>query len=271
MAINFRSNTRVSNLRVGPLSGGGGGGGSSIPIETSGLQVFWDASQYGGSGTTLTDLSGNGNDGTIRNSPTYVSDGDASYFDIQNLGAMGANASQGIYNTDSSYYNIPTSTSFTVNLWVNAPNSASVPSTSYPLTIPGETTNGYSNDIFLDKDNDLVYVRARAAAGGNAGLTSVSSPPPGAYLDTWTSITMAVDSGTTLYQYHNGVLRDSVSITATMDSSAMTEIHLGYVGYQYGGSGNFGLFGKWNNFSLYNRALSASEVLSNYNALSSRF
>jgi hypothetical protein len=45
---------------------------------TSGLQMFWDigdSSSYPGTGTTITDLSGNGRSGTLSGSPVYSSGG----------------------------------------------------------------------------------------------------------------------------------------------------------------------------------------------------
>jgi len=66
MAINFRSNTIIKNLRVGPLSGGGngGGGGSSEPSylavgayganSTTGAAYVFDATDYSIAPTKLT-------------------------------------------------------------------------------------------------------------------------------------------------------------------------------------------------------------------------
>ena len=66
MAINFRSNTIISNLRVGPLSGGGngGGGGSSEPSylavgargvnSSAGAAYIYDATNYSATPTKLT-------------------------------------------------------------------------------------------------------------------------------------------------------------------------------------------------------------------------
>ena len=51
---------------------------SSSSYVTTGLQMFWDignSSSYPGSGTTITDLSGNGRSGTLSGSPTYGSGG----------------------------------------------------------------------------------------------------------------------------------------------------------------------------------------------------
>jgi hypothetical protein len=50
---------------------------STLPnVYTTGLQLWWDAgiaASYPGSGTTITDLSGNGNNGTLRNNIVYTS------------------------------------------------------------------------------------------------------------------------------------------------------------------------------------------------------
>lgn len=53
------------------MGGGGGGGGG---VVTSGLVLhvdFGNAACYPGSGTAFTDLSGNGNNGTLTNGPTF--------------------------------------------------------------------------------------------------------------------------------------------------------------------------------------------------------
>ena len=64
------------------------GGGSSSGIVSSGLLMHLDAgnsSSYSGTGTTWSDLSGNGNHATLVNGPTYSSaDGGAIDFDGSN-------------------------------------------------------------------------------------------------------------------------------------------------------------------------------------------
>ena len=60
MAINFRSNTIIKNLRVGPLSGGGGdggGGGSSEPSYLAVGAYNYDGIAAGGGGVLVYDLS----------------------------------------------------------------------------------------------------------------------------------------------------------------------------------------------------------------------
>ena len=54
-----------------------GAQGNGLPnVVTAGLQLWWDAgiaASYPGTGTTMTDLSGNGNDGTLQNNIVYTS------------------------------------------------------------------------------------------------------------------------------------------------------------------------------------------------------
>ena len=53
-----------------------GAQGNGLPnVVTTGLQLWWDAgiaASYPGTGTTMTDLSGNGNDGTLQNNIVYT-------------------------------------------------------------------------------------------------------------------------------------------------------------------------------------------------------
>jgi len=267
MAINVH-NLTVSNMTVGPLSGGGngggGGGGYSIPIETSGLQIWWDASQYGGSGTTLSDLSGNSNDGTITNAPTYVSDGDKSYFDISNINPS-ANGSHGITNTNSSYYGIASDASFTISFWIQGTNSGG----NQTAAALRARSSGESHKVVLRSGGTTAYsIVTSPTTSNNTDLWSSINYGGGS----WISITSVADgSANSLKIYANGSLVDTNSSIQDLDGTQATVFAIGYDPYAYPYAGPNGLVAKWNNAALYNRALSASEVLSNYNALSSRF
>ena len=78
MAINFRSNTIISNLRIGPLSGGGNGGGGGGSSEPSFLAVgayTYDGSAANSGGVLVYDLSNLSATPTII-SPSGLSAGD---------------------------------------------------------------------------------------------------------------------------------------------------------------------------------------------------
>ena len=71
--VQIGANINIGNFYVAPLV-------LTAPSAyvTTGLQMFWDmgdTASYPGSGTTITDLSGNGRSGTLSGSPTYSAGG----------------------------------------------------------------------------------------------------------------------------------------------------------------------------------------------------
>ena len=87
---------------------------TAVPPVTSGLSLFLDtgnSTSYPGTGTAWSDLSGNGNNGTLVNSPAYTAAGRDSYF------SFGSGATQ----RTSFTYQTPqqtASTAFSWNIWV---------------------------------------------------------------------------------------------------------------------------------------------------------
>ena len=86
---------------------------TAVPPVTSGLSLFLDtgdSASYPGTGNAWIDLSGNGNNGTLVNSPAYTAAGAGSYF------SFGSGASQ----RTSFTYQTPVqtaATAFTWNIW----------------------------------------------------------------------------------------------------------------------------------------------------------
>lgn len=124
-------------------------------IITNGLVLNLDAgnpASYSGSGTTWTDLSGNGNNGTLVNSPTY---------NANNQGYLS-------FNGSNTYVDLPASSSsfnvgsgdFTIETWV------------YP-----ETADQYGHLFTLNGDgNNYAAVRlAMMKYTGQRGLTYLHS------------------------------------------------------------------------------------------------
>lgn len=86
---------------------------TGAPVVNTNLRLWLDAAQttsYSGSGTTWTDLSGAGNNGTIVNSPTYSTD-NGGYF---SFGSGGSQRTSFAYQTPVQ----SASTAFTWNIWV---------------------------------------------------------------------------------------------------------------------------------------------------------
>jgi hypothetical protein len=84
--------------------------------------------------------------------------------------------------------------------------------------------------------------------------------------NTWVHIATTFTSGA-LITYINGVSFDNANISGTVNITADSVLSIG----SYSVPGTYTTQGKISTFKIYNRALSASEVLQNYNALKGRF
>ena len=282
MAINFRSNTIIRNLSIGPLSGGGnggGGGGYSLPIESSGLQLFWDmgeSTSYSGTGTTINDLSGNGNHGTLTGTPTWNSNGASSYFDWS-----ADNDSYVRYTTSTGTddLNIDGGSTITVSNWLTFTDGtsgqetyiASQQSTKGQLWLrqgmDGHASVGDKLNGTLGLNVSTVSTAyTHTADWANFSEYGLSSSDAG----TWFNMTYTVGSGNWKF-YLNGVLQWTDSI----NSAGTFEDYQFIFGTQFMASGAQATWstysGKWGNSAVYNTELSATQVLSNYNALKSRY
>jgi len=205
-----------------------------------------DRNSYLGSGTTWIDLSGNNNNGTLTNGPTFSStNGGNIVFDGVN---------DYIVITHNAVFNITTAISF--NFWFKSTRTvdsyiSSKREDSFYIGVgpTGQTANKMS--LFLN-----------GTTGG--WLQSISDVSTGNWIHT--GLTW---DGTTSRIYLNGILDNSGSRPGTL-STGTSNIT---VATRLNASDNIvgTLLGSMGNFSIYNRSLSASEILQNYNAQKSRF
>lgn len=223
---------------------------------TSGLVYYVDAgnsSSYLGSGSTLTDISGQGlGVSTLYNSPTFTSAGQSSYFTFN-----GTN--QYVFTSNLvSKFNSPSNPATTLEMWTYVPsdNGGMVAENGSA----GLDVGWYDEQMEIDSGtmNLRMY-----------NLTTVSA---GTYnRSTWNQTVMTYD-GTTVRSYLNTVAG------ATTTGTRQAPWSYGY-GLYYGlmapsvtnlGDGSY-LAGRWAVFKVYNRALTAAEVTQNYNALRGRY
>jgi hypothetical protein len=237
-----------------------GGFANNAPIVTDGLVFYVDAgngNSYPGSGTTWTDLSGS-NNGTLTNGPTYDS----------------ANGGSIVFDGANDYAAMGTATNFvptndmTMDVWIKlddydacicmSPNSAG--GNEMIFYIPASTTG-----TWVYKRLSCTFDNSDGASG--SWPTSNTDIP----LSTWVNVCLVRDGATARF-YYNGIA-DGTGTRGTGTLVYATGQPL-YLGTDTDGSsfttGNF-FDGKMSNFKLYNRALSASEVTQNYNALKNRF
>jgi len=230
------------------------------PIVTDGLVFAVDAANYesytSGS-TTWSDLVGS-NDGTLTNGPI---------FDSGNGGSI-------VFDGTNDYAEMGTATDFvptndmTVDAWINIEAYDSCICMS-PNTAGGNEMIFYipvsTNSTWVAKRLSCTFDNSDGASG--SWPTSNTDIP----LNTWVHVCLVRDGATARF-YYNGV-PDGTGIRGTGTLSYATGQPL-YLGTDTDGSsfttGNY-LEGKISNFKLYNRVLSPTEILQNYNALKSRF
>lgn len=219
--------------------------GNGPKVVSNGLILSLDAADrnsYSGTGTVWNDLSGNGNNGTLTNGPTYSSEnGGTIVFDGTNdtialtattvtLGMVGGN--------------------FTVNVWLNNNGTTK----GGIVSAASSATLGNTYELTINSANN---VQVTYYGGGSVNTSIVSN--------TWYMITHTYVYATRSSKlYKNGLLTSST--TMTTDLTTTGPLIIGWYGY-----GGGYLNGKIPITQIYNKELSATEVLQNYNALKSRF
>lgn len=215
-------------------------------IVTSGLVLALDAGNtrsYPGTGTTWSDLSGRGNTGTLINGPTYSSsNGGSLVFDGTNdyVGSFPAS----ICNTED----------FTIHCFFNISVLTITPTRTGILGT--RTTGGWGIITGLYNTKQLSFYLF--------GSSSVATSATAIEANTWycVDVTRSV-SANTINLYING------SFVSTATAGVLTPAIInGTIGSE--NNGNY-LNGRIAEVKIYNRALSDTEVLQNFNALRGRF
>ena len=216
-------------------------------IVTSGLTLNLDAGfvlSYPRDYTTWTDLSGSGNTGTLVNSPTYSSSGGGC------IVSDGVN--DGVTVPDSSSLDI--SGSFTLDGWVWFNQHKDYGS----LLVKGTGGNGsLFNYCFFFYASSIICGFGDGSSFYSVGVLTTPNVP----INTWHHIVGVYDLNTLKF-YLNGVLMNSVPVTATpyQNTDNLNVIQTEYP-----------IDGKVISAKVYNRVLSATEILQNYYAGLQRF
>lgn len=211
----------------------------SPKIVTDGLVLYLDAANtksYVSGSLTWNDISRTNNNGTLTNGPTYTSTfGGSIVFDGTNDSVVSTNT-----------VNITGSSTRTMNIWFRSTGTIS---TRQALAYFGsETTNGRS---YIEIESSQFKFNTGAVSFGGAVVANA-----------WYNGVITFD-GSILLVYLNGV---QVNIgTPTLNTGLGTLILGRFI------TNIFPLTGNIAQFSLYNRALSAQEILRNYEATKTRF
>jgi len=209
------------------------------PIITDGLVLNVDAGfdgSYPESGTTWSDLSLSGNNGTLINSPGFYDNGGGSI----------------VFDGTDDYVvfsQVPTLTNqLTMECWY------------YMNTMQPQSQNRLisNNDHYVLYFNDSTDLRFYM--GGNGGDITTS----GTFISNWRHI-VATYNGTTRALYVDGVLKTTSSASGNISNGNILNIGA------FQNQSVYTLNGRMSQARIYNKGLTASEVLQNYNAMKDRF
>ena len=227
----------------------------SPKMVTNGLILSLDAANtksYPKSGTTWTDLSGNGNTGTLTNGPTF------------SAGNMGGIVFDGVddYVTVANASSLNPSNGISVSVWVKFTSTIN---NTRQMLVEKHTSPG-SGWWFAGENNKIVWLILGTSGGEKyIDLTNNTSLISGIIYN----IVGTYDAtGSTLKLYVNG--RDDGGTILGGGSGLSFSSNPLIIGKQHNwgnGPSSITMF----NTSLYNRALTAAEILQNYNATKSRF
>ena len=255
MASQFSiTNTGTFDVLAGNTVSGKPFFASPIPlgIVTSNLVLHLDAgntSSYPGSGTTWSDLSGNNTNGTLRNSPTFNSDGG---------GNIVFNGTNHYVETFSSLVDV--TTNWTVNVWYKTTGSSGIGS----LLVRGNFDETYQWRCELDASTGKVRFAMRNLAfpSDQSVLGTTSTNNTGWHMATYTNNSNLVTV------YLDAVSENSATITNLTNSNIGSNAVIGRLGDSVGPyyfNGNVAIV------QVYNRALSLSEIQQNFAARKSRY
>jgi hypothetical protein len=213
-------------------------------IVTNGLVLYLDAGKpdsYDRIGTTWRDISGNGNNGTLTNGPTFNSD---------NGGSIA-------FDGNNDYVQLPTKTytfsgGVTLEMWLN------------PSRVTDQRLidwGGTSTDLFLFVT--LANTRIGAFVGNNQPASELN----GVIANQWQQYVF-IANGVNHIFYRNGILNRTFSGPGFSDLPTSISRSPRIATNQGAGEalqGNIAIT------RVYSRPLSATEILQNYNANKSRF
>jgi len=212
------------------------------PIVNDVLVLCLDAANtksYPGSGTTWTDISGNSNNSTLTNSPTFSND---------NGGSI-------VFDGTDDYIQLPTNSDltfagdFSFETWLMTDTQLT---SNHIWQMSGDKTLQFSNSVSPDQ---IVYY---SSGTGNQAFGVLDN-------DTWGHLILT-KSGNTLTGYLNG----AQAWTNTPGSSVSHDFSAIRIGSR-GSTAGYYWDGKFAAVRIYSKGLTAAEVLQNYNVYKKRY
>ena len=174
-------------------------GGDGLPAPL----LFLSPENYVGSGTIWPDVSGNGYDATLYNSPIYNTD----YFNFSDTGTQYADLA-----------NLGDLSQWTFDVWFRVTTDLNTKeATAVLTTVYDDVTNYGVINFCLATDISSGQYNSKLAVGFYDGAwhQNVGFTPT---LNTWYNVVGTYD-GSTINQYINGILNDSLSYSGTSSAN----------------------------------------------------
>jgi hypothetical protein len=222
-------------------------------IINNGLVLDLDAADinsYIGSGTSWKDMTGNGNSGTLVNGPSFSS----------------ANGGSIVFDGIDDYINCGNgnainfgSGDFSVEMWFTRYTNAT---TNLRLLSKGAESDasGSAGFAFFGSDGGINFA---INPSGTRHIISAASYSVGE----WVHVVGVVQRGSTMRTYKNAVLTNSATAPAGSVSNASINLNIG----RSPESNICYWAGKIAIVRIYNKNLTATEILQNFNSLKARF
>jgi hypothetical protein len=226
----------------------------SPKIITDGLVLCLDAGDrksYSGSGTTWTDRSGNENNGTLTNGPTFSSDNNG----LIQLDGTNDNI-RTLWGANHNPYNNP----ITVSCWFKIDGLTK----SMIILSTGQArgNNDQNQRLYFGINTELSEKFGwgiRSSLWGSSQITGIT-----ANTSDWFHVALVINSSNA-YCYINNVLRDTKLVNSTYVLN--DELWVG----THNDDTDFEFHGKIANVMVYEKDLSEAERTQNYNATKGRF
>lgn len=222
-----------------------------IPIITSGLTIYGDANlghSYPGTGTIITDLSGNGYNGNLINGTSF----------------SGGTPNSFKYDGVNDYiqfpgYNGPGNIDYTWGCWVRL--NSGLPT----MWMKGQSSSDWGLRLEMDATGQFnAGAAASLTSGGTVSGIYAYSTTIIPNITSWYYIVGVWDSATSIKFYLNGVLESTTLTTRGFLRNSTLGWNSGIYGTTF--SNNWVA-----DFEVYARVLSDAEVLYNYNANKSKY
>jgi hypothetical protein len=229
------------------------------PIVTDGLVFTIDAANsksFVSGSTSWYDLSGGGNTGTLTNGPAY---------DSNNGGSLVFDGTDDFVNFGLTTPNLyPNTSDFTINMWLKFGAFTG----TYRMVWYGNAGGGFNGVgiVLQDNANNFIF----EIRGSNVTRQRISFSVA-SYLNTWNYWSFAIVQSTLqVLVYVNGSLLTTLSysdwggaINKQGSQNFMLGSHAGTIWFYNGSIGQVSAYK--------GKALSATEILQNYNALKGRY